>query len=78
MANYPAPQNDGRSVAFYPDGSLIVQGGTTEGIVFAEVDVARVRALRQREVGRDDARSPEKYAAISSPQYPRPLTREVR
>ncbi|MGH7232958.1 MAG: nitrilase-related carbon-nitrogen hydrolase, partial [Nitrospiraceae bacterium] len=73
MANYAAPQNDGRSVAFYPDGALIVQGGSTEEIVLAEVDVVRIRAWRKREARRDAARSPEKYAAISSPQHPRPL-----
>jgi predicted amidohydrolase len=77
MANYPVPQCDGKSVAFYPDGALIAQGGSAEEIVFADVDVARVRALRQREVGRDAARSPEKYAAISSPRHPRPLARET-
>jgi predicted amidohydrolase len=77
MANYAAPQNDGSSVAFYPDGALVVQGPSTEEIVVADIDLARVRALREREVGRDAARSPEKYAAISSPQHPRPLAREV-
>lgn len=73
MANYAAPQNDGRSVAFYPDGALIVLGDSAEGIVLAEVDLARVRAWRRQEAGRDAARSPEKYAAISSPRHPRPL-----
>jgi N-carbamoylputrescine amidase len=73
MANYAAPQNDGRSVAFYPDGVQIVQGNSEEGIVMAEVDLARVRAWRRQEEGRDAARSPEKYAAITASGHPRPL-----
>ncbi len=77
MANYAAPQNDGRSVAYYPDGVLVVQAGSTEQIVLANIDFERVRALRRREVGRDAARSPEKYAAISSSKHPRPLDHEV-
>jgi len=77
MANYAAPQNDGQSVAFYPDGTLIVRGGSIEEIVFVELDLARVRAWRERETSRDAARSPEKYAAISSPQHPRPLDRRA-
>jgi N-carbamoylputrescine amidase len=67
MANYAAPQNDGHSVAFNPDGTLIVQAGSAEEVVFAEVDLERLRALRQREAGRNATRCPEKYAAISSP-----------
>jgi predicted amidohydrolase len=77
MANYAAPQNDGNSVAFYPDGALIVRAGSAEGVVFADVDLDRVRAFRRREVGRDGARSPEKYAAISSAEHPRPLYGQV-
>lgn len=77
MTNYAAPQNDGQSVAFYPDGALIVRGGSAEEIVFVELDLARVRAWREREASRDAARSPEKYAAISSPQHPRPLDRRA-
>jgi predicted amidohydrolase len=73
MANYAAPQNDGRSVAFNPDGSPIVQGGSGEEIVLAELDLARLRAWRECEARRDEARSPEKYAAISSTEHPRPL-----
>ena len=70
MTNYAAPQNDGQSVAFNPDGTLIVQAGSAEEIVFAEIDLERLRALRQREVGRLAARCPVKYGAISSPHPP--------
>ena len=73
MTNYPAPRNDGRSVAFYPDGALVIQGASAEGIILAELDLARVRQWREREASRDAPRSPQKYAAISSSQHPRPL-----
>ena len=77
MANYAAPQHDGQSLAFYPDGALIVRGGATEEIVFAECDLARVRAWREREAGRDAARRPEMYAAIGDARHPRPLQRRA-
>ncbi len=73
MANYAAPQNDGRSVAFYPDGARIVQAGSAPDVVLANVDLARVRDTRHREAGRDAARRPERYAAISRVRHPRPL-----
>ena len=65
MANYAAPQNDGNSIAVHADGHVIVRGDASEGIVFAEVDLEQVRALRQREIGRDEARRPEHYSSIS-------------
>ncbi len=78
MANYAAPQHDGRSVAFHPDGTLVVEGDAGEGILVAELDLDRIRAWREREAGRDGARSPEKYGAISRPDHPRPLANRER
>lgn len=72
MANYAAPQCDGRSVAFYPDGTLVVQADSAERVVLAEFDLERLREYREREAGRDAARSPEKYAAITSTEHSRP------
>lgn len=73
MANYAAPQHDGHSVAFGPDGSTLVLADADEGVVLADLDLDRVRAFREREAGRDATRSPAKYAAISSTAHPRPL-----
>lgn len=73
MANYAAPQCDGRSVAFYPDGTCIVQADSSERIVLAAIDLERVRQFRQREAGRDAARRPETYAAVADAHHPRPL-----
>jgi N-carbamoylputrescine amidase len=69
MANYAVPQNDGNSLAFYPDGSLIVRAGRAEDVVLADIDLERVREFRRREVGREAARRPKVYAAISSPEH---------
>ncbi|MEX2205255.1 MAG: carbon-nitrogen hydrolase family protein [Myxococcota bacterium] len=66
MANYAAPQHDGHSAAYYPDGGTIVVGDEREGIVMAELDLARLRAFRSQEAGRDAARRPELYGPIAS------------
>ena len=77
MANYAAPKNDGRSTAFNPDGSLIVQADSQEQVVLAEVDLTKLRVLRQREAGRFAARRPETYAAISSSEHRLPLGESI-
>jgi N-carbamoylputrescine amidase len=66
MTNYAAPQNDGRSVAFGPDGATLAQAGCAEEVIFADLDVAKLRAFREREKLRDTVRCPEKYGAIAS------------
>ncbi len=49
MANYPAPQCDGHSVAYGPDGTPIVTAGDGEGIWLADFDLDKIRALRRDE-----------------------------
>jgi predicted amidohydrolase len=66
MTNYAAPQYDGRSVAFGPDGATVVQAGCAEELIFADIDLAKLRAFREREKLRDTVRCPEKYGAIAS------------
>ncbi len=66
MANYAAPECDGSSVAYYPDGSEAARGDAAERVVLATIDLERVRAFRRREEGRDAARRPECYAAIAA------------
>jgi predicted amidohydrolase len=65
MANYAAPQHDGRSCAYHPDGSTVVLADEREQVVVAEIDLERVRAFRRREAGRSAARRPELYGAIA-------------
>jgi predicted amidohydrolase len=66
MANYAAPQHDGHSVAFHPDGATIVLADEAEEIAIADVDLDRVRSFRAAEAGRITARRPELYGAISA------------
>ena len=68
LANYAAPQHDGHSVAFHPDGAAIVLADAGEQIALADVDLARVRSFRAAEAGRVAARRPELYGAISAPK----------
>jgi N-carbamoylputrescine amidase len=47
MANYPAPQCDGHSVAYGADGAPIVAADASEGIWLADFDLDKIRALRR-------------------------------
>jgi predicted amidohydrolase/predicted N-acetyltransferase YhbS len=67
LANYAAPQHDGHSAAFLPDGGTVAQADAEERIVLADLDLARVRDWRRREALRPAARRPELYAAITAP-----------
>jgi predicted amidohydrolase len=75
VANYAAPQHDGRSCVFLPDGATLALAGPGEEIVLADLDLDRLRAFRAREIGRSEARRPELYAAISRPAAARPAPR---
>jgi predicted amidohydrolase len=66
LANYAAPQHDGRSCAFLADGSTVVLAGEKEEVVLADVDLDRLRAFRRQEAGRVTSRRPELYAAIAA------------
>jgi len=66
MANYAAPQNDGRSVAFGADGALILQAAEEEGVHLAEFDLERLRAWRSKEAVRNEQRKPRVYQLLTS------------
>ena len=70
MANYAAPQEDGRSVAFGGDGALILQADEREGVHLAEFDLEKLRAWRKQEVVRNQQRKPWVYRLISSGDAP--------
>lgn len=82
MANYPAPQCDGRSCAFdgivFPeiDGAprdhKIVEASDRTGIVYANFDMGAIRAYRQRETWGDAYRKPYAYGPIAATENPRP------
>lgn len=84
MANYAAPQNNGRSVAFDPvcfdaDGSsrdnLVVQAGESEGIYLAEFDMDKIRSYREREVWGAAYRKPRTYGLLTSIEVRSPFIR---
>jgi predicted amidohydrolase len=70
MANYAAPQYDGHSVAYGPDGRCLALGGKEEGLVLAELDLEAARAFARAERRRDEARRPELYAPLASGRLP--------
>jgi N-carbamoylputrescine amidase len=74
MANYAAPQLDGRSVAFDVDGATLVQAGPEEGVFIANFDLERIRQWRAME--RPNIwRRPEVYGALASPETIDPLAK---
>lgn len=49
VANYPAPKNDGRSLAVDPLGRIVCMAGEQTEIAFADFDLEMIRATQQKE-----------------------------
>lgn len=49
VANYPAPKNDGHSVAVGPVGDVLVMADETPSIVHARFDLAAIRRARRED-----------------------------
>jgi predicted amidohydrolase len=49
VANYPAPKDDGHSLAVGPSGEVIALGGRDPGLVMADFDIKAIRAAQARE-----------------------------
>jgi predicted amidohydrolase len=85
MANYAAPQHNGRSVAFDAvsfaevDGdardTLIVEAGESEGVYIAEFDLDKMRAYRERESWGNAYRKPRSYGLLTSLEVKPPFVR---
>ncbi len=85
MANYAAPQHNGRSVAFDAvsfaevDGdardTLIVEAGESEEVYIAEFDLAKIRAYRERESWGNAYRKPRSYGLLTSLEVKPPFDR---
>ncbi len=82
LANYPAPQFNGRSCAFdgvvcEPDGrprdQQVVQAGPEEGIVYATIDLDRLRRYRETETWADAYRKPGAYRRLAAADPPLPV-----
>ena len=90
MANYPAPKNNGRSVAFdavayeavegdadgAPRDTLIVEAGEEEGVYIAEFNIDAIRAYREREVWGNAFRKPRAYGLLASQDVQEPFIRK--
>ena len=84
MANYAAPQANGRSLAF--DGMaydelersrdmLLVEAGEQEGIFMARFEIDKLRQYRRREVWGNAFRRPQAYTLLTSMQVETPFQR---
>jgi predicted amidohydrolase len=67
MTNYPAPKNNGRSVAFDASGQCLVEAGEAEGIYRAEFDLDRLRQRRKTSIHGNAYRRPHRYGLLLSP-----------
>jgi N-carbamoylputrescine amidase len=89
MTNYPAPQENGHSVAFdaacFKEGEgedttqepLIIEAGESEGIYLASFDIERMRRWRQREIWGNAYRKPRCYQLLTSLEVAEPFKREA-
>ncbi len=66
MANYPAPNENGRSVAFNADGECLVQAEKDEGIFVAAFNLDDLRRYRQNTIWGNAFRRPHRYNALTS------------
>ena len=85
MASYPAPKNNGHSVAFdpmtYPDidgpprDTLVVEADDSEGIFMANFNVNLIRAYRERETLGNAYRKPRAYGRLTDSDVAPPFIR---
>jgi predicted amidohydrolase len=86
LANYAAPQNNGRSCAFdavsfeNSDGEArdtrIVEAGDDEGVYIADFDMEKIRAYRERESWGNAYRKPRSYGLLTSDDVSPPFRRK--
>ena len=84
MANYPAPQENGHSIAVDPicfgakgesRDTTVVEAGEEEGVYLAEFDLDAIRAWRGREPWGNAYRRPRMYGALTSEEVREPFLR---
>ncbi len=66
MTNYPAPNENGRSVAFNADGECLVLAEKEEGLFVAAFDLAKLRQIRLNSIWGNAFRRPHRYNALTS------------
>jgi N-carbamoylputrescine amidase len=67
MANYPAPNQNGHSVAFDASGDLLVEAGEAEGLYMAVFDMDEIRARRSKTIHGNAFRRPHRYGKLVEP-----------
>jgi N-carbamoylputrescine amidase len=75
MANYAEPQQNGRSVAFGADGTLLLEADQAEGIYLADLDLEKLRAHRAKTIWGNAFRRPHRYRLLCSPEVGQPFVR---
>ena len=76
MANYPAPQHDGHSIACNPDGTVLVEANEGQGLFLAEFDLDRIREWRAAKYWGDAFRRPGMYGPLTDPGVAAPFLRK--
>jgi predicted amidohydrolase len=61
MVNYPAPYQNGQSIAFDAEGKCLVKAGTEEGIFLARFDINKLRKTRASSIWANAYRRPHRY-----------------
>lgn len=65
MTNYPAPAQNGRSVAYSANGKVLVMADDAPGIYYAEFDVEEIRKRRAKTIHGVAYRRPHRYGILS-------------
>ena len=66
MANYPEPNQNGRSVAYDAFGTCLTEAGAEEGIYLAPFDLEALRKRRARSIWGNAYRRPHRYGILTS------------
>jgi predicted amidohydrolase len=75
MANYAAPQQNGRSVAFAADGMPIIEAPGQEGVYLAEFDLDALYTHRAETIWGNAYRRPHRYELLTSMDVSAPFER---
>lgn len=67
MTNYPAPDQNGHSVAYDSHGKRMVLAGKDEGIFVAKFDLGALRQHRAKSIWGNAYRRPHRYGILTEP-----------
>jgi predicted amidohydrolase len=67
MTNYPAPKNNGHSVAYDCAGRCRAEAGEAEGLFLAKFDLDALRRRRSTGISGNAFRRPHRYGILAAP-----------